>query len=86
MAMEPEDGRISIIDNNEDDAPSVTALTRDGINYLKETRMEMSHVTWPTRSQAIAFTGVVIVISIVTAAYLGFFDYIFSLILQKFVL
>lgn len=26
MAMEPEDGRISIIDSNEDDAPSVTAL------------------------------------------------------------
>ncbi|MBY0301840.1 MAG: hypothetical protein K2W89_08880 [Sphingomonas ginsenosidimutans] len=42
MAMEPEDGRISIIDNNEDDAPSVTALTRDGINYLKETLSDPS--------------------------------------------
>ncbi|MCP3736166.1 hypothetical protein M9979_14935 [Sphingomonas sp. RP10(2022)] len=33
MAMKPEDGRISIIDSN-DDAPSVTAFTRDGIGYL----------------------------------------------------
>jgi len=37
MAMEPEDGRISIIDSNEDDATSVTAFTRDGIDYLRET-------------------------------------------------
>ena len=56
------------------------------INYVKETRMEMTHVTWPTRNQAVAFTAVVIAVSIITAAYLGFFDYLFSLILQKFVL
>jgi preprotein translocase subunit SecE len=56
------------------------------INYLKETRVEMQHVSWPTRRQAIAFTGVVIVVSIVTAIFLGFFDYIFSLILQKFII
>lgn len=37
MAMEPEDGRISIIDSNDDDAPSVTAFTRNGIDYLRET-------------------------------------------------
>ena len=42
MAMEPEDGRISIIDSNEDDAPAVTAFTRDGINYLRETLCDPS--------------------------------------------
>lgn len=36
MAMEPENGRISIIDSNENDPPSVTAFTRDGIDYLRE--------------------------------------------------
>ena len=56
------------------------------INYLKDTKAEMAHVTWPTRSQAIGFTVVVIGVSIVTAAYLGFFDYVFSLVLQKFVI
>ncbi len=56
------------------------------INYLRETKAEMQHVVWPSRSQAIIFTGVVIVISILTAVFLGFFDYVFSLILQKFVL
>jgi preprotein translocase subunit SecE len=53
--------------------------------YLQETKIEIGHVSWPTRKQAIAYTIVVIVISFVTAFYLGAFDYIFSLLLQKFV-
>ena len=55
-------------------------------NYLKDTKAEMAHVVWPTRRQALGFTAVTILISVATAAYLGFFDYVFSLILQKFVL
>lgn len=56
------------------------------ISYLKDTRAEMEHVSWPTRKQAMAFTGVVIVVSVATAIYLGFFDYVFSLIMQKFII
>jgi preprotein translocase SecE subunit len=56
------------------------------INYIKDTRGELTHVSWPTRGQAIAFTVLTIVVSIVTAFFLGFFDYLFSLIIQKFVL
>ena len=56
------------------------------INYLKDTRAELTHVSWPTRKQAIAFTLVVILVSVLTAVFLGLVDYVFSLILQKFVL
>ena len=56
------------------------------VNYLKDTRAELEHVAWPTRRQAMVFTAVVVVVSIATALFLGFFDYIFSLILQKFVI
>jgi preprotein translocase subunit SecE len=56
------------------------------INYLKETRGELKHVAWPTRKQSMVFTILVIVISVLSAFYLGFFDYLFSLILEKFVL
>jgi len=56
------------------------------INYIKDTREELKHVSWPTRQQSIVFTVVVIVISILVSIFLGFFDYIFSLILQKFIL
>jgi preprotein translocase subunit SecE len=47
-------------------------------DYLKETRAELKHVSWPSRRQASVFTVVVIAVSILTAAYLGAFDYIFS--------
>jgi len=56
------------------------------INYIKDTRGEFVNVSWPTRKQATIFSIVVIIISILTALFLGFFDYIFSLIIQKFVL
>ncbi|NDE68255.1 preprotein translocase subunit SecE [bacterium] len=49
--------------------------------YVKETQAEMGHVTWPTRKQAIAYAVLVIVISVVTAAFLGVFDYAFSRLL-----
>ena len=55
-------------------------------NYIKDTQAEMKHVSWPTRKQAIAFTLIVIVISIAVAAILGFFDFIFSYGLEKFIL
>jgi preprotein translocase subunit SecE len=46
--------------------------------YLKETRSEMNHVAWPTRVQTIIFTILVIVVSVITAVYVGLFDYVFS--------
>lgn len=50
--------------------------------YFKETRAEMKHVSWPTRKQAILYTVVVIIISLGTSAYLGFFDFVFSAVLK----
>ncbi len=49
--------------------------------YIKETRAEMSHVTWPTRKQAIAFALLVVLVSVGIAIYLGVFDYVFTRLL-----
>jgi preprotein translocase SecE subunit len=54
--------------------------------YVKETRAELVHVKWPTQKQAIGFTLLVIGLSILVAIILGAFDYLFSLIVTKFVL
>ena len=54
-------------------------------NYFLETKDEMKHVSWPTRNQTIIFTVLVIVISIAVAAYLGLFDYLFSLGLKSLI-
>ena len=51
--------------------------------YIKETRGELKHVIWPSRSQTINYTIIVIVLSIVLAYYLGIFDYVFGRLLEK---
>lgn len=56
------------------------------VNYLKGTKTELKHVNWPTRKQAINFTAIVIAVSLIVAALLGFFDIIFTKILDKFIL
>jgi len=55
------------------------------VDYIRDTKGEMKHVSWPTRAQSIAYTTVVIVISIITALYLGLFDFIFQKVLQLFI-
>lgn len=56
------------------------------ITYLKDTQGELKHVSWPTRNQAIAFTLVVVIISVFVSFFLGFFDYLLKLVLEKFVI
>ncbi len=53
--------------------------------YLKDTRGELKHVIWPSRSQTIYYTLIVIVVSILVAYFLGLFDFIFSLGLGKII-
>jgi len=53
--------------------------------YLRETKGELKHVSWPTRKQAIAYTLLVVVISVITAIYLGVFDALFSELLKLLV-
>ena len=60
------------------DKPSVkerTSGTFDKIGqFLREVRIELSKVTWPTRKDTIASTSVVLVIVILIAAFLGIVD------------
>jgi preprotein translocase SecE subunit len=51
------------------------------VDYINETKAEMAHVKWPTRSQAMNYALLVIGVSIVTAAFLGLCDFIFSRLL-----
>jgi len=46
--------------------------------YFKETKTELKHVIWPSRSQTIYYTFFVIILSVVVAYYLGVFDFLFS--------
>jgi len=55
------------------------------INYLRETKGELRHVTWPTRRQAVNYTIVVLLISIGTGLFLGLLDYLFAQGLQRII-
>ncbi|HOK05980.1 MAG TPA: preprotein translocase subunit SecE [Syntrophales bacterium] len=43
--------------------------------FLKEARMELRKVTWPTPKQALASTAVVIVVVFVVSSFLGIVDF-----------
>lgn len=53
--------------------------------YFKETKAELKHVIWPSRSQTFYYTLVVIILSVIIAYYLGIFDFLFSQGLQKII-
>lgn len=53
--------------------------------FLKEAVSEMKKVTWPTRQEAIKHTLIVIVVCIIVAIFLGGIDYLFTYLLDKFI-
>lgn len=56
------------------------------INYIKETRVEMASVNWPTRKQAITYTLLVVGVSVGVAIFLGAFDMLFAFLLRTYIL
>jgi preprotein translocase SecE subunit len=55
-------------------------------NYLRDTATEMKHVSWPTQTQAMVYTGLVILVSGFVALFLSAFDYLFTNLLDKMIL
>lgn len=50
--------------------------------YIKETKAELKHVNWPTKQQALMYTVVVVIVSLLTALFLGLFDSLFAYIVR----
>lgn len=56
------------------------------INFLKEVKLEMKKVNWPTKQETLKYTLIVIGVSLGTAIFLGGLDYIFAILRDKFIL
>ena len=56
------------------------------ITFLKEVRLEIKRVNWPTRQKTLRYTLIVIGASFIVAAFLGALDFVFTILLNKFVL
>lgn len=53
--------------------------------FLKEVRIELGRVAWPTRPQLVRYTAIVVAMSLALAAFLGaldaFFGYLLGLVI-----
>lgn len=56
------------------------------VTFLKEVRLEMKKVNWPTRQQTLRYTLIIIGVSAAVAVFLGALDFIFTTLLNKFIL
>lgn len=56
------------------------------VTFLKEARVELRKVTWPSREDTIRFTMAVIIVSGAVAFFLGGLDFAFQYILNRFIL
>lgn len=54
------------------------------LQYLKEVRVELGKVSWPTRTESTHLTIIIIGASLVVGLYIGGLDYIFTSLLGIF--
>jgi len=53
-------------------------------NFLKDVRVEMKKVTWPSRDELVTYTVVVIVVVFILSVYIGVIDKVFGSFLELF--
>ncbi len=56
------------------------------ITFIKEARIELKKVNWPTKNQTINYTLIVVGVSVAVALFLGGLDYLFSSLLREFII
>jgi len=49
-------------------------------------RLEMKKVNWPGRKETVKYTFIIVGVSLIVAAFLGGLDFVFSLLLNRFIL
>ena len=55
-------------------------------SFLQESKQELSRVNWPSREETIRLTATVILLSVGVALFLGILDFVFSRLLEVFIL
>jgi len=56
------------------------------ITFLKEVKVELKKVNWPTKSETIKYTLIIIGVSLAVAMFLGGLDFIFTWLISKFII
>ncbi len=58
--------------------PFMTKVVTNTIDFLREVRVELSKVVWPSREQTLKLTLMVILITVVVGFFIGFLDSILA--------
>lgn len=61
------------------------SLMKNPLQFLGEVKQELHKVQWPTKTQTMRYSLLVVAISIAVAIYLGVLDYFFAFVLKQFV-
>ena len=54
--------------------------------FLKEVYSELRKVNWLKRNEVIRYTLIILGITVITAAFLGGLDYLFSSLIREFII
>lgn len=65
---------------------SITNAPNALFNFLREARDELKKVSWPDRQTTIRYTIIVVVASLVVGFVIGGIDYLFTLLIERFIL
>lgn len=53
------------------------------ITFLKESRLEMKKVNWPTKQETLNYTLIILGVVVGVALFLGAIDFLFNMFLTK---
>lgn len=56
------------------------------LTFLREAKVELSRVNWPSQQDVIRYTTLVVIISLLVAIFLGSLDFVFSFLVEKYLL
>lgn len=54
------------------------------IEYIKESKAELDKVVWPTRTDTVKLTVLVLFVSVVVGAYIAGLDALFTILVENF--
>lgn len=63
-------------------ATGLRKYVEDGVQFLREVRVELKKVTWPSRRQTVGSTAVVLVLVIIVSFFLGIVDFALSSLIR----
>jgi preprotein translocase subunit SecE len=52
--------------------------------FFREVAAELKKVSWPSREETVASTGIVLLVTVIVSFYLGFIDVIISSVIRRF--